>query len=203
MPNLPLYLKLTFTFTLIAIAILLYLINKTKTRLWIMIAMVLSTLGDIFMTDCLDIGGFSMVPGVAFFMLSHVAYVFAYRTENDGPNKNLGTWIGIGVMIVSTILFEILAFTIPTTPNTTMSLLIPIYIAVIGWNLVENFTLAYNKKGLYNILPFAIVLFYLTDYWIFLDMVNITEKSTNLVWYFYPLAQLGLVLFSTKIKKVN
>lgn len=198
-----LYIKLIMTFGLSLLSIILYLRNKSKTRLGLMIAMILSTLGDVFMTDSLHIGDASLYPGAAFFMISHIVYGLTLNKENDGKKINIGTYFGIGIMIVSAIVLEVLAFTVPTTPNTTMALLILIYVAIIGFNLVMNFTLAFNKKGLYYVLPFAIVLFYVTDYWIFLDMLYVTEDLTRLVWYFYPIAQLGLVLFGTKINKVK
>jgi len=198
-----LYVKLTITVLLSLTSVILYLNSKTKLRRFIMIAMLLSTVGDFFMTDAFGIGASSTIPGALFFMAAHLVYGFAFmrRSYKMGfKRKSLGTYIGLGIMIISTIVLGILAFTIPEEKDVVWFILILLYISVIGFNLVCNFNYSYQRKDIYGLLlMIGITLFYATDYWIFLEMLYITPVMMKYVWYFYPIAQLMLILFSERI----
>jgi len=199
-----LHIKLFMSVLLSVLSIVLFLTSKSKVRRYIMIAMLLSTIGDFFMTDTFKIGSFSTIPGALFFMAGHVVYGISFITlakNSKYKSKSNGTYFGIGFMVLSAIVLGILAFTIPEEKDVLWFFLILLYIAVIGFNLVCNFNYSFQKKGIVGIiLSFAIILFYATDYWIFLDMLNVTSSLMKYVWYFYPLAQLLLIVFSEKIK---
>ena len=104
-------------------------------------------------------------------------------------------------MVLTAAGLGIAAFTVPEKPQTVMFLLILLYIAVIGYNLCSNFAYSFSAKGARLILPLAIVLFYATDIFIFLEMLDITDALRYYVWYGYPPAQLALILFNSPLKK--
>lgn len=203
MPFIPIPIKIGMSILLSILSVILYLRSKTKVRSFIMIGMLLSTFGDTFMIDDLCP---NMVLGAGGFILAHFAYAYAFYIGNDKKViKNNGFKYGIIFMVVSAIALEVLGNTIPSIENreTIFGLLLLVYIAVIGLHLVMNFSYSFNKKGKYYICAIGVLLFYLTDLWIFNGMLNIEQFTKTLVWWFYPLAQLLIIIFSEPIKKVD
>jgi len=195
--NPPLWIKLTMSIALSIFSIVLYLIRKNKIRHISMVFMVLSTIGDIFMTDSLHIGDASLYPGAGSFILGHILiglfYIY-YSKKNNYKYLNKGFNIGLILTIVLVIIIEVLAFVVPSTPHVLFSILIAIYMIIIGFNMVGAFSLSYSRGDKYKILPISLVLFLLTDIWIFLNMLDIYLYVQQFVWYFYPIAQLGIIL---------
>ena len=114
-----------------------------------MIGMLLSTVGDLFMTDTFGMGVASLYPGAAFFMISHVVYgmTFVKASRKKGYNfRNKGFKAGICYVLVLTIILEVLGFTAPE-PVTTMAFLLLVYIAIIAFNLVSQFSYAVSEGG--------------------------------------------------------
>lgn len=205
-PILPLWLKLTMSVSISALAVVLFLKLGGQYRRLCMIAMLLSTVGDFFMTDTFGMGSFSTYPGAAFFMAAHCVYAACFvKLCKDRGYKYFGGgfYTGLVFMLLTAAGLGVAAFTVPEKPQTVMFFLILLYIAIIGYNLCSNFAYAFSAKGVQLILPFAIVLFYATDVFIFLEMLDITDALRYYVWYGYPLAQLALVLFNTPLKKRN
>lgn len=203
-PIIPLYVKLIMTVALSTLSVFLYFRLGGISRKLCMIAMLLSTVGDFFMTDAFGMGSFSTYPGAAFFMAAHVVYGGCFvkaAKEREYKYFGCGFRTGLVFMVLTAAGLGIAAFTVPEKPQTVMFFLILLYIAVIGYNLCSNFAFSFAAKGIYLILPFAIVLFYATDIFIFLEMLNITDALRYYVWYGYPLAQLALILFNSPLKK--
>lgn len=203
-PIIPLYVKLIMTVALSTLSVFLYFRLGGISRKLCMIAMLLSTVGDFFMTDAFGMGSFSTYPGAAFFMAAHVVYGGCFvkaAKKREYKYFGCGFRTGLVFMVLTAAGLGIAAFTVPEKPQTVMFFLILLYIAVIGYNLCSNFAFSFAAKGIYLILPFAIVLFYATDIFIFLEMLNITDALRYFVWYGYPLAQLALILFNSPLKK--
>lgn len=206
LPLLPQYSKWIMTAILSIIAIVMYLIFKGYLRKQVMIAMILSSLGDIFMTDMFGLGDtISAVPGALFFIIAHFVYglCFIKMDRLSGfKYKNVGFYVGLAIMVATALALTIVGFTLCSEPAPVMYVLIMVYIAIIGFNVCGNFSYFTQIKGYRMILlPFAIILFYATDLWIFLDMLNVYDKLHHIVWYFYPVAQLILILFCGEFKK--
>lgn len=203
-PIIPLYVKIIMTVALSALSVFLYFRLGGVSRKLCMLAMLLSTVGDFFMTDVFGMGSFSTYPGAAFFMAAHMVYAgcFAKAAKERGYKYfGCGFFTGLAFMVLTAVGLGIAAFTVPEKPQTVMFFLILLYIAVIGYNLCSNFAFSFAAKGIYLILPFAIVLFYATDIFIFLEMLDVTAALRYYVWYGYPLAQLLLILFNSPLKK--
>lgn len=200
----PASVKIIMTALLSLTAIALFVFLGGMSRRDCMIAMLLSTVGDLFMIDGVIDLPVSTYVGAAFFMAAHVVYAGCFMKKSKAQGfeyKNKGFKLGLAIMLVSAAVLGVLAFTVPEEPIAVMFFLILIYIAVIGYNLCSQFSFAFSAKGIYFILPFAITLFYATDLFIFNDMLNIEHTTRNLVWYGYPLAQLLIILFNSPLKK--
>lgn len=200
----PLWLKLLLSFLLSALAIVLFVFFNNEYRKQCMLAMLLSTFGDLFMVDdFIPLGEYGTYIGAALFIAAHLVYAkcFAKMAKDKGYSlKGSGMYIGIAVMVVSTIVIAVFNFLVPE-PAIIMFVLILVYIAVIGVHLCCNFAYGFADKGLSYFLPFAVLIFYLSDIFIFSDMLNIEHASRAYVWYLYPVAQLLLILFNSPLRK--
>lgn len=201
--NPPLYLKLICTGILSVIAVVLYLLNKdSKPRLYCMIAMLLCTVGDIFMTNTFKINDMvSTIIGASSFMAGHIFYGQMFKTlkGKDSKLKNTGFYIGLVVGLLPIIIMDILGFTAVEEPNTLYLICVPVYVLIITYHIACNYSYGWDKKeGRRIILALAVTLFYLTDIWIFLYMFGLAPKALqDCVWHFYPLAQLLIILLCT------
>ena len=201
MPNPPLYLKLVFTACLSVLAIVLHAINpKSKARRLCMFAMLLCTVGDVFMTNSFKIDDMvSTIIGAVSFMGGHVFYAWMfYQLKEKRPKiRNLGSLIGIIIGIVPIVVIVILGATLVPEPKVLYLCAVPVYVLVITMHIAMNFSYSFEIKSWRSfVLVFAVVLFYVTDIWIFLYMFGLAPKSLqDCVWYFYPIAQLLLILF--------
>lgn len=195
--------KMITTALLSVVAVVLFLLNrKSKTRLFCMIAMILCSLGDVFMTNLFKINGtVTMAIGATLFIAGHLCYAYMFKlliNEKNGKLLNVGLYIGIAVALVPEITMIILSYTIATEPTFILyALFVPVYVIIIGIHICANFAYGWtlkNWRGL--VLAIAVTLFYTTDVWIFLDMYNLCDIE-SLIWHFYPLAQLCIIVFST------
>lgn len=198
--------KVCISIMLSITAIILYLLLKGEERKKAMIAMISCTFGDIFMVDIFGLGDASTYPGAAFFMLGHIIYGFTFIKASKRKNyviNNVGFKTGISFVVILTILLAILAFTIPEEKEIVMFFLILIYIIVIGFNLVCQFSYATNEKGCRYMLILGMTLFIISDFVIFLNMLNVTMAHNDLVWATYIPAQALIILFNQDLRKTS
>jgi len=198
--------KMIYSLCMCVLAIVLYIIKKGELRRKCMGGMVISSMGDFFMVDILGLGGISTYPGAAFFMLAHVIYGLAFIKEGKKKGYkffNSGFKAGIIFVLVLTIALAVLAFTVPEKPETLMFFLILIYIAIITFNLVCQFSYASSEKGARWMLVVAMALFIISDFIIFLNMLAITPAHNKLVWATYIPAQVLITIFNSPLKKAN
>ena len=181
------------------LSVLLFLKFGGRNRKMCMIAMLLCTAGDFFMTDTFHMGASSTYPGAAFFIAGHIVYAMCFvraSREKGYTFKNKGFWFGIAVTALVTAELAMLAFTIPDKPQTVMFILILVYLAVIGFNLVTQFSYAFSEKGARYLLIIAMTLFIMSDFVVFLPMLDIAGEMNDVVWLTYIPAQILIVLFN-------
>jgi len=202
------WIKMLATGLLSLIAIVLFLLNKkSKARKLIMIAMILCSIGDVFMTNLFKINGtVSMAIGASAFIAGHLFYAQSNRVlvkQNNGKVLNPGFYIGWAVALVPEITMIIMSFT-PLASEPTFilyAIFVPLYVIMIGVHISYNFSYSYTIKSWRSILmAFGVTLFYVTDIWIFLNMYNICDIESA-IWHFYPVAQLMIILFAVPILK--
>ena len=210
MPNPPLWLKLIMTALLSVTAVVLFLLNKkSKTRLLCMIAMLLCTIGDVFMTNSLKINEMvSTIIGASAFIAGHIFYskIFIDLLKKDNKKLvNKGFIVGLIVGLVPIVVMDILGFTVVPEPEVLYLIAVPFYVFVITFHIACNFAYGWeNKSWRTLVLAVAVTLFYVTDIWIFLYMFKLAPKSLqDCVWYFYPLAQVAIILLVELPKKLE
>lgn len=200
----PVYVKMMITAMLSVTAVILYKLFPLSLRKSCMIAMLLSSVGDVFMVNTPKIGEYSTFIGAGFFIAAHIVYGRGFYSEIRKKERKITTpffWAGFIVMLLSAVWLGILEFTGAQEKKPVMFLLILVYIAAIGYNVCSMFAYSgYEKKATF-ILPPSVILFYITDVFIFLNMLGINNSLRQYVWYFYPVAQLMIILFNSPLKK--
>ena len=203
---LPRIAKVIISILLSALSVVLYLRLRGKERKSCMLAMLLCTVGDLFMVNLFGLGDVSTYPGAAFFMAGHVVYGLGFLKESNRKGyvfRNRGFWLGTGLVIAAAVLLGALAFTIPEEPQTLMYFLILIYLAVIGFNLACQFSYAHSEMGSRVWIAVGMALFLLSDLVIFLNMLAVTPAHNDFVWATYIPAQLLILLFCRALKRTD
>lgn len=198
--------KVIISFILSFISIFLFLKYKNKERKACMLAMISSTLGDIFMTDIIGIGDFSTYPGATFFIIAHIIYAMCFIKSGKEKNYkffNKGFIAGLILIIIDIVALTILMF---KTTNKIQGMYFPLllYILFIGFNTVSQFSYAYSEKGIRYMLMVAMFLFVVSDFLVFLPMLNIYPESptyNDYIWFTYIPAQLFIILFNSNFIK--
>lgn len=196
--------KITVSILLSITAIILYFTLKGEERKKAMIGMITCTLGDLFMVDAFRIGVASLYPGAGFFMLGHIIYGFGFIKASKRKGYTLingGFKGGVIFTLALTIGLAVLTFIQPEPEMFFFVLLI--YIAVIGFNLACQFSYAVNEKGTRYLLILGMSLFIISDFIIFLNMVNVMPAHNDLVWATYIPAQALIILFNSDLKKTK
>ena len=200
--------KVVLSFILSTIAIFMYIKFNGTNRKLCMFAMLSSTLGDIFMTDILHIGSMSTYFGAAFFILAHIIYalcfIFAIKTKQY-RYFNYGFYIGLVIVLITVIALTLLMF-IKTDRIQGMYIPLLAYLFFIGLNLVSQYSYAYSEKNTRLFLMLGMFLFIISDFLVFLPMLNICQESMNyndLIWFTYVPAQLLITIFNSDIYFTN
>lgn len=195
--------KLILSGSLSVLSVILFLSFKGRERKLVMYAMLLSTLGDVFMTDTFHMGGRSVIPGAAFFIASHVVYIICFTgaVRNTGrPLVNVPFRVGV---ILTAVAAGDLFFMMMNIAKSVQPMFFPllIYLAVIGMNLSCQYSYAAVSGGTKNFLALGMTLFLISDFIVFLPMLNVCGEMNDLVWATYVPAQLLIVLFNSDFKK--
>ena len=184
-------------------AVFLFLRYRGFTRRQCMIAMLLSTAGDFFMTDTFHMGSAAVYPGAAFFIAAHVVYALCFMKAGkmkEYPYKNKGLVCGVLLTVAAAAALAVITFN-ADEPQGIMFCLIMVYLAVIGWNLSSQFSYAYSEKGSGRCLYAGMTLFLVSDFVVFLPMLTLCREYNDLVWATYIPAQLLIILFNDNFGK--
>ena len=196
------YSKVVCSILLSLLAVILFLRSRREERKLCMTAMILSSIGDVFMTDVLKLGASGTVPGAAFFILAHIVYAvcfFRAGKRNRCRIVNNGFIAGVCLTVFSAVLLTVLML-VKTGQVQTMYVPLLGYLAFVGINLISQFSYGFSRKGSYYFLPAAMTLFLISDFLVFLPMLAVVRESViyNLViWMCYLPAQLLIILFNS------
>ena len=200
------YSKVVCSILLSLLAVILFLRNRREERKLCMVAMILSSIGDIFMTDVLKLGSAGTVPGAAFFILAHIVYAvcfFRAGKRNRFRILNNGFTAGVCLTVSAAALLTILML---AKTGRVQAMYVPIlgYLAFVGLNLITQFSYSFNRKGSFYFLPAAMTLFLISDFLVFLPMLAVVQESVIydlVIWMFYLPAQLLIILFNSPASK--
>lgn len=193
--------KVIISFLLSIASIVLFIKYKSINRKMCMFAMISSTLGDVFMTDIVNIGSMSTYFGATFFIVAHIIYALCFINASKRKQYkyyNKGFYVGLTITIIVIIILTIIMF---IKTGSIQSMYIPLlgYLLFIGFNLVSQFSYAYSEKGKRLFLMLGMLLFIISDFLVFLPMLNICEGTPSFndyIWFTYIPAQLLIIVFN-------
>lgn len=196
--------KVIISFLLSAISIVLFIKYKGINRKMCMFAMLSSTLGDVFMTDIVNIGPMSTYFGATFFIIAHIIYALCFIISSKKKQYkffNIGFYIGLIITIIVIIILTIIMI---VKTGAVQSMYVPLlgYLLFIGLNLVSQYSYAYSEKGTRLFLMLGMLLFIISDFLVFLPMLNICEGTptfNDYIWFTYIPAQLLIIVFNDYI----
>ena len=183
-------------------AVLLAFSFRTKDRWLCMAAMLLSTAGDIFMDNFMDIGSKIPIPpffvGAAFFICAHIVYIFVYRTlirQNGYALVNPGFWAAI-VFILACGVLVIAKSLSGGTVNWGMMALCVVYMCIIGTNCAFISSFAWSVKSIRSLAALGAVSFFISDLIIGYNVLvgYPGDAIWGLIWWFYPIGQFFMIL---------
>ncbi|MCQ2793764.1 MAG: lysoplasmalogenase family protein [Bacilli bacterium] len=194
---------------LLVISIVLAIaLKEQKNRIYVIFGTLFGLTGDVF----LGIHGISWraFAGGAAFLVEHIIYIvmlFSLIKKEKLKIFNIGFYIGIIFFVITTITIEALAFTVVKDQNIALGCLVPFYILGLSLNLALNFSYSYQKKGTYYFFALGMLIFFVTDIWVFLNVLHINGDLSKFIWYFYQIGQLLLIIFNNELdfksKKVS
>jgi len=177
-------------------AIILALIDCTAARWLCCIAMIFSTVGDIFLMDFRDLSrkfpNYFLI-GASFFIVAHLFYAgaFAYLIRQNGYRLTNGAfWAAVVLSGVVLICFLI------RRTNTAMMGLLFAYLTVITVNcsLVFSYTQSsFAHSPLVILGAIGALSFYLSDLIIGLEKFMGISRFGFLIWWLYPIGQILLL----------
>ena len=166
-------------------------------------AMVLSSVGDIFLMNFKHLSlrfPNYFVIGAVFFMLSHLVYASAFcclnRSFGYAP-KGVGLYTGIAVALAALVFFLSLMARSGRLNAYNLAIAV-VYLAVISVNMcsVFNFTFHAAADGHPWRLLSAVGMFsfFLSDCFIGLNMLGGISRYGHLIWWYYPIGQILLLI---------
>ncbi|MBR4962042.1 MAG: hypothetical protein IKY52_14190 [Clostridia bacterium] len=183
-------------------AVILAFSFRTKDRWLCMAAMLLSTVGDIFMDNFMDIGSKIPIPpffvGAAFFICAHIAYIFVYRTlilEREYTLVNPGFRAAIVFVLVCGVLVIGKSLS-GGSVNWGMMALCVVYMCIIGANCACICSFAWSAKSIRSLAALGAVSFFISDLIIGYNVLVGYPGDTiwGLIWWFYPIGQFFMIL---------
>ena len=196
--------KVILSFILSGIAIAMYITFKNTNRKLCMFAMLSSSMGDIFMTDILNIGSLSTYFGAAFFILAHIIYALCFVLASKRKNYkflNKGFYVGIIIVVITIIALTSLML-IKTNKMQGMYIPLLAYLLFISFNFLSQYSYAYSEKGYRYLLMIGMLLFLISDFLVFLPMLSICQESmhyNDIIWFTYIPAQLLIIVFNSEL----
>lgn len=194
--------RLVLTVLMSAFACIMAAISPSLPRLLAVIAMVLSSLGDIILmdyhpiTDSLPFRGF--IPGALVFTVAHLFYIaaFGYSIYDAGYSYiNAGVVAAFACYVLMIVLTLVIVLSRNTEIN-SMFFLSMIYLFVITANCATVYSYAFSHGGLAIVSAIGVFSFLVSDYFIVMDKVCQIKSKTlkSLIWWFYPIGQIMLLI---------
>ena len=183
-------------------ALVLALCFTGKDRWLYCAAMILSTIGDLFMANFSSISEKLPVPsffvGATFFIFAHILYIFTYRVlirQNGFVLVNPGFLAAVvfvlacGALVLGKCLRN-------GNVDWAMLILCVIYMCIIGFNCATIFSYAWSVKSIRSIAALGALSFFLSDLIIGVEALTgfTTDFLWEMIWWLYPIGQFLMIL---------
>jgi len=183
-------------------ALIMLILFPTESRFWCLLAMLLSSMGDIVL------GGFQKINkripfppiylGALLFGAAHLLYTFGYLKQHQvigGTYWNFGSYIALVIVLFCASVVLYLGW---KRNNLKLGLLIMglLYIAVIGINCITVSSFSWSHAGIKSLASAGALLLYLSDILIGLNLISGLKAKwiSDGIWWLYPVGQIILIL---------
>lgn len=184
-------------------AIALALAFRTKDRILAAIAMVICTGGDIVLGNLFGLdkllGGSSFFVGAGLFIVGHLFYIAAYAAlirRRGYALKNKGFYAGYIFTALVFLAITVYMLAAGTFPGIALFGICLLYAAIIGTDLSVIWSYAWSRKGWYLLAALGVVVFFVSDLIIGVGRLCDIHAFDWLIWWLYPVGQLGVILFA-------
>lgn len=172
-------------------ALSLFICFPSAYRLLILVAMLLSSAGDVFLID--GTRGKRFIYGATAFGLAHIAYTAAYIVRAGGIRMNIGTVLPLAVFVGAIIALSVMQIR-KKGPLGIFLMIIGYVILITAANFAVS-TAAVHLGGTAYIALLGSLSFMASDMFIGIDVIGKNSSCTDLIWWFYPIGQLLLIVF--------
>lgn len=195
--------SLVLTSLLSLTAILLAAAFRTKDRLLCAIGMLFCSGGDIVLAGLFGIS--ELMPdtyfflGAGLFIIGHLFYISAYRaliTAKGFHLQNRGFYGGIAFTVLVTAAITIYMLMANSFPGIAMYGICLAYAVIIGGDLSVIWSYAYSRRGIRALAALGVLIFFISDLIIGVGKLCNIHQFDQLIWWLYPIGQLGVILFA-------
>lgn len=187
---------------LLSLTALLSAIIQPSIGRWLCFAaMILSSIGDIFLMRFMGLNRIFpnyFLWGAASFMIAHIIYTLSYRSL--AASKSLSFFNG-GVVLAAIIALCGLIYVLYTCHqrnNYSNFILVTVYLFIICINCASIFSYAWASFPKHPWTIFAAIgalSFFISDFIIGIGMLAGVNRYDHLIWWFYPIGQILIILF--------
>ncbi len=195
-------LKSGISFSLSLLSVCLLCIFPSVEKVFCLFAMLLSTLGDLFLMDFTPftkrIKGNLFIIGVSAFGVAHLFYIltFSFKLNKIGAEFNFGTAVSLVVAVLTMLMLFAFART-KKTVGVKMIAFGLLYIAILSANMLIAFSYAYKLGGFAYVSAVGAFSFFFSDVVIAFNTVFRLKNSLSnelLIWIPYVIGQLLLII---------
>ena len=189
--------KFAMTIILSAFAFTKYAMMPDRIHELCLLAMLLSTIGDLCMMNHMGIPeltfkGKQFYAGITFFTFAHIFYRQMFKKVIQIP---ISWGLGETVCFLFLLAFLVVMNLCKLTRNSAVfNLATGLYTGFIFANLAAAMNCAYYVGGKYILAFLGVVCFIISDFFLLLrETYKDTATIRKLVWVFYPLAQILII----------
>ena len=189
------------------LAVALAIARSGKHRFFCAAGMVISTLGDVFMTRFMDIDEIFpnyFVIGAVLFMIAHVMYCVSYRTLIKKKNYRVFNGGIIAALIIAAACVVYFSAVCIQRQSLSIFPLAMVYLCAISSSCSMIYSYTWSEFRCRPMVVFAAigaVSLFLSDLIIGLDYMAGIDQFNFLIWWLYPIGQILIVLSAEPGKK--
>lgn len=194
---------LVLTSLLSLTAIALAALFRTRDRLLCAAGMLFCSGGDIVLgglfgiTDIMPDTYFFL--GAGLFIIGHLFYIAAYRSLIGSSSFSLCNRGFYGGVVFTALVFAALTVYMlasETFPGAAMYGICLAYAVIIGGDLSVIWSYAYSRRGIRFLSALAVLVFFVSDLIIGMGKLCDIHQFDSLIWWLYPIGQLGVIIFA-------
>lgn len=195
--------SLVLTSLLSLLAITLALMFPSRHRRLCALGMLFCSGGDIVLAGLFGIS--DALPGTYFFLgaglfiIGHLLYIAAYHDRISRRGYilcNRGFYGGVAFTILVFVVLTAWMLLSGSFPGPAMYGICVAYAIIIGSDLSVIWSYGFSRRGIHALCALGVLIFFLSDLIIGMGKLCGLHDFDWLIWWLYPVGQLGVILFA-------